>query len=625
MAIQQCSYAFTKRSARDDDSSSEAFTPPKKSSYCRVQVAKMSSREPDYKESSKLPFVTRSSATGLVTISVSLIGERRMKKPPVSLVDKNVSFLPPIQSNHRRTKKISKKKVIFQPRKPVVNNNKCVATKQTEKSAQPKRNLTRTFTVHFFPQETIQVAIERNSKLKNSSITYAQVKYATAVSLRIEPTSLNFFGIFLGPLGNPKELCIDDAAIPDSIHEVCFQRLVLISEEEERFYLSKDDRALGLIFWELKDQYDRSQVFPIPSREKSIELERLLSCSNFSISVKKRFVDLLLGVPSFYWSYYHKANYCMLQNSIWPNDYTTCKGTVVHVVPGRKELIFLDISRDVEIESFPWHRVRSLTLKTVPVMSIDFEIVLVTKNQCLSHFISVITDCNKFLYSISIFMLRILQSQDMNDKILPALDPHIADYIKIQAEPTGSTKQIILYSGEATAIAFDRIDLTDSKTDKKFRNRYCFRGPVYFKSKNCFSFWEPYSDSSSDEEECSRRNHDSHDEISGEKETDISTSDIESIDHNNMNDTTINPCTPICDTFNNQSEFDQTKLEQDSQDERSSSEGSIDLEFNNSADDELTDDELKTNQYLLQDEDDDVFYSGDEELPDMSGNMRPWM
>ncbi len=143
-----------------------------------------------------------------------------MKKPPVSLVDKNASSLPPIQSNHRRAKKISKKKVIFQPRKPVVDNNKFFATKQTEKS-KPEHTVHHSSS-HWKKQQAIE-------QLHN----ICPVKYATAVSIRIEPTSLNFFGIFLGPLGNPMELCVDDAAIPDSIHEVCFQRLVLISEEEK--------------------------------------------------------------------------------------------------------------------------------------------------------------------------------------------------------------------------------------------------------------------------------------------------------------------------------------------------------------------------------------------------------
>lgn len=617
MAIQQYAYAF-RSSAADSDSSSGLSLHDlnrRGRSCCRAHPRKKSitDKEKDVLFTTNQPFVTRSSATGQVTISVSLVGERKAKKPLSQNKKKNILLLPPIQSNQAKSNRYPlRKRVTFKKKKPPVNNATTLFPKLPVNEVQLKGIHERAFTVHYFPHETLEVKVEReaSSRLSDDGITYAKLKHTTALSLRIEPTSLNFFGIFLGPLGNPRELCMDDAIIPGSIKEVCFQRLILVSEEEERYYLSKDDRALGLIFWELKDQYDRSQLIPLPSTDKSIEMERLLSSPNYTIGVKRKFVDLLLSFSSFYWSYYHKANYCTLQNSIWPNDYTTCKGTVVHLVPGREELIFLDVSGEVEIECLPWHRIRSLTWKSTPVMSIDFEIILVVKGQCLPHFISVITDCNKFLYSISIFMLRILQSRDTNNHILPPLDPFIAKYIQLQSEPDESVKKIILCSGEVAAIAFDNIDLTDDYTDKKFRNRYCFRGPIYFKSNNRFSFWKAYSDTSSEGDE--NENMDKHD-LSGndsEGKGDLcSTEPQNSVSiHKLLDENTFDNEDASYLIEENKKKSIDICYEDVSED---------DFDYDNSADDELTDEEMErkknsTTPPKSDIEDDNVFYASDE-------------
>ena len=612
MAIQQCAYAFH----LDSDSSGVSILDLSRKSCCRVQPSKnySSGEENDAKGTPRQPFVTRSSA-GQVTISVSLAGERKVKKPEKK---EKVLLLPPIQSNQAKSKRFPKRKRTTFKSKPTVHLPPQLIVDQTEAKK-------RTFTVHFFPQDTLEVMVERNpgNRERIGEITYASLKHATALSLRIELTSLNFFGIFLGPLGNPRELCIDDAVIPDTVMEVCFQRLILVSEEEERFYLSKDDRALGLIFWELKDQYDRSQVFPLPSREKSTEIEQLLSTPNYTIGFKRKFVELLLSIPSFYWTYYHKANYCTLQNSLWPNDSSTYKGMAIHVVPGKEQLIFLDVSSEVEIQSLPWHRIRSLTLKSTPVTSIDFEIVLVIKGQYLSHFISVVMDCNKFLYSISIFMLRILQSRDITNQILPPLDPYIAKYIEIQSEEGGNSPNIVLCSGEIAAIAFDRIDLSDNEADKKFTNRYCFRGPVYFKSRTKFSFWQPYSDSSDKSDTNSRTRSDDQSDNSGDYSSRSFSSqmDVKSTGDRDLHTSNNNPADASRESI--------TKAPEDDMYSEDISDDDCSDDYSNSADNELADEELesKGNSKLslkLEDEDDDVFYGSDVEDSVMAGGMLPW-
>jgi len=613
MAIQQCAYAFLS-STLDSDSSGVSLLGLSQSrkSCRRVQSSEPSScEEKDTKGTPRQPFVTRSSATGQVTISVSLI----VKNPVCPPKKKKGLLLPPIQNNHAKSKRFPKrKKVTFKPKKPTISVLPQLI--QTELSGK------RVLTVHFFPQDTIEVVLERNQEGNRAAvgeITYASLKHATAMSLRIELSSLNFFGIFLGLLGNPKELCIDDAVIPETVTEVCFQRLILVSEEEERFYLSKDDRALSLIFWELKDQYDRSQLFPLPNREKSMEMERLLSSPNYTIGVKRKFVELLLGFPSFYWDYYHKANYCTLQNSIWPNDCSTWKGSVVHVVPGKEQLTFLDVSREVEIESLPWHRVRSLTLKSTPVTCIDFEIVLVIKGQCISHFISVVTDSSKWLYSISIFMLRIIQSRDITNQILPPLDPYIAEYIEIQSEDENSHKNIILCSGEVAAIAFNRIDLSDNTADKKFRNRYCFRGPVYFKSKSKLSYWQPYSDSSDESDENS----------STDDQCDSTEEDLNSLSQSEIKSTG-NVEAYVSNKHPSAAGKESTKAPENGIHYEDASNEDCDDDYDNSADDELTDEESESQSkrkllLKLEDGDDDVFYSNSDEEPRMAANVAfPW-
>lgn len=469
------------------------------------------------------PFVTRISTPSMVTLSLSLSEENKVKInsqcKELAKAKKSIFVPPPVQNlesvlqreTHKNTKKRAQrkqKKVKFQEKQSLLTQD-IVGLSLPEISTglsqlQLKLVTYRTFLVHYFPEDTIKVKVNRDEKWHHSTsdddgITFAKLKHTAALALRIELTSLNFFGLFLGQLGDPKELCIDDATVPQNVDEVCFQRIILITDKEERYYLSIDDRAMGLIFWELKDQYDRGQLIPLPSKVDSEEMERLLLAPHYGITVKKKFVDLVLGFPLFYWSYYHKVNYCILQSSVWPGDYSVCNGTVIHVVPGREKLVFLDVSGEVEIEALPWHRIRSLTMKNKPIMTIEFEIILVLKGRCLRRFISVATDCNKFLYTVSIYMLRILQSRDTSGCcLLPSVDPYITkqQYLKTMDETNQS--EISTFSSEE--VTFDKLNLRDDGCDKIFLNKYCFRGPVYFKSKSCFSFCSEYDDTSSEEE-----------------------------------------------------------------------------------------------------------------------------
>lgn len=252
-------------------------------------------------------------------------------------------------------------------------------------------------------------------------------------------------------------------------------------------------------------------------------------------------------------------------------------------------------------------------MKNTPVMSLDIEIILVIRGQCISHFISVVTDCNKFLYSISLFMLRILQSRDMNNHVLPPLDPFIAEYIKLQSEPDESGKRIILCSGEVAAIDFHAVDLFDGETDKKFRNRYCFRGPIYFKSRNQYSFWKAFSDSSSEDDENGSKSIDKNEDSDYEKKLEkLYALEMVNI-HNDTGNTDKDD-----DPYPSKEEKDST-VDVCYEDVNES-----DFEYDNSADDELTDEELEQKESMPQNsdvEDDDVFYTNDERNGE---NLNTW-
>ena len=81
--------------------------------------------------------------------------------------------------------------------------------------------------MHYFPQDMIRVNVNKDEKWchltsDNDGITFSKLENSSALALQIELSSLNFFAIFLGQLSDPKELCVDDVVMPDSVAEICF-------------------------------------------------------------------------------------------------------------------------------------------------------------------------------------------------------------------------------------------------------------------------------------------------------------------------------------------------------------------------------------------------------------------
>ena len=287
--------------------------------------------------------------------------------------------------------------------------------------------------------------------------TASLVKVKLAEALKLRVGSVMLFGVFLGPLGNPRELLLDSYPVPENCQELCFQRLSFDKDEEIRITKS-DTRALRLIFWEAVNAYKRGKILPkldpvtIDALEK--HLLQTTSTSPPPVQAMLGFMSIIHSIPYYFWSLYYRANYCVLQCPITLKDQEILEGTEVHLAMSIEELMFLDCSGKAEVASWFWDEIHLIRLQKSSQHFITFEVVNEDKDLGKDVFdsVSVATDQSEYLYSVAVHILKVLEERLLSRK---NLDPALGQGQEIIN--TGFRKKMLPAKPRADAYPFQGI------------------------------------------------------------------------------------------------------------------------------------------------------------------------
>lgn len=287
----------------------------------------------------------------------------------------------------------------------------------------------RILVVQYFPEGSINVQVQQESTEPSKHVTFGQVKKAAGVALKLKPGSLKIFELFIGPLGSPQKLCASSDTVPPpgTLSYLSFQRLSF-NEEEERRITSRDDRAMELIFWEVKEQYDANMILPRPKVEQTDYLDKIIALFRKATFLnQKRFVQAIRTLSQYYWSYYYRADACLLQSKITTKTLHLERESQFHVVMNMERLLFLDISGEEELASWPWHCLRCVKMQKTPQPLIKFEVLILDVDEVVPlRLISVKTDHNIYLYSLAVHILKIQELHFLHEHRSFPVSPSIA-------------------------------------------------------------------------------------------------------------------------------------------------------------------------------------------------------
>lgn len=293
------------------------------------------------------------------------------------------------------------------------------------------------FTVLTFNEENPELTV-RLPRPSDQRLIVRQVKNKVGEILELKRASLRIFGLFLGALGDPRELLLDADFVPENNYRLCFQRLSF-DEEDEVMLTREDDSAMKLIFCEIKDMHHRGKILPRPKQETLSSLEALLPQaegdqlpSKPNLSCMKSFVGIIRSIPLFYWSLFYRVDNCILQCSISTPVSQVGEGTEIHVVLNIERLLFLDVSGK-EIASWFWDEVHLLRVHTVSAQQlVMFEVLSENEHgeSCkdILKSIYVETDCNVYLYSVAVHILNVLEEKFTRKHFQPPED-HVHEVV----------------------------------------------------------------------------------------------------------------------------------------------------------------------------------------------------
>lgn len=228
------------------------------------------------------------------------------------------------------------------------------------------------FIVQYFPGYYLHVQIPLEHYMRGECHVM-HLKQAVGKALNLKEESMNIFGIFAGQLGEPIELCPDHYPLVGNM-DLCFQR-VPSSKEEELEVINDDERALALVFWEVKYRSENTTIFPRPQNDvrRNMDYQRrftqmVLSSESLmaqlaqecvhennrmlKLTNQSMFVEAARKIPAHYMLYSDVIECCVLKHTLATNP-PVKKGTKVHIVMDSSKLVVLDLSGQ-ELISWTW-------------------------------------------------------------------------------------------------------------------------------------------------------------------------------------------------------------------------------------------------------------------------------
>ena len=216
-------------------------------------------------------------------------------------------------------------------------------------------------------------------KLPHPSTSH-QLKQAAGKWLKLQPTSLQLFGVFLGPLGNPTQVLLDNDVIPLG-GTMSMQRWNFDVEKEAKLF-RHDDVAIHLLYSEAKFRLEQHRLQP--TEAQSAELE---SYSDPMFPTERQFLECAQTVPG-YTAFC--ADGCKTLEDIECNDARIPSGSYLSSLSCTIDNSGLTLrgAGDVQLE-WPWVQVRRWTTPGSNV--VKFDVCLMQQNAPIMRWISLAT------------------------------------------------------------------------------------------------------------------------------------------------------------------------------------------------------------------------------------------
>jgi len=243
-------------------------------------------------------------------------------------------------------------------------------------------------------------------------ITAGEVRERTRQMLKLKQQSRKIFGLFVGEKGFSTKVLHDADPVPLSGEVLSYQRLSF-SLEDDIAVIGEDERALELVFREVKDMFENHKIHPwISTSQRDVLLDLLdhdlLKGPYLNSEKMREFMEVVLSFPKFYSSYYYYVSNCILRTQLvncmeYDAWYT--------ITADLRQLTVLNIISNKEVASWPWKQVSGMKINETPPRVMVFEVAGVN-DEIVS--IAFNMDRCRYLFSIILHVLRVLAAKKEN-------------------------------------------------------------------------------------------------------------------------------------------------------------------------------------------------------------------
>ena len=183
----------------------------------------------------------------------------------------------------------------------------------------------------------------------NDSCTAGRAKVEIWKKLGLQSNTMDLFGLFLGPLGQPTRLLLETDVIPAG-SKLSLERWNFDVDREMKL-VRKDDVAISLLYNEAVYYLEKGKIHATES-----QLEELESFSDPSFPTERQYLELISTIPG-YTAY--NADDCKVLEDIVSNDVQIPRGTVVQCVLDMHCLALKgDIHKSESLIEWSWTSVR---------------------------------------------------------------------------------------------------------------------------------------------------------------------------------------------------------------------------------------------------------------------------
>ena len=216
--------------------------------------------------------------------------------------------------------------------------------------------------------------------------TALQLKEAAGQRLKLQPASLQLFGVFLGPLGNPTQVLLDHDVTPMG-GTMSLQRWNFDVEREAKLF-RQDDVTIHLLHSEAKFKLEQGRLQPTEA-----QLMELEGYSDPKFPTERQFLECAQTVPG-YTAFC--ADGCKTLEDIECNDGSIPSGSYLSSLSCTVDNSGLTLrgAGDVKLE-WPWTQIRRWT--TPGSNTVKFDVCLKQQNAPIMKWISLATPQACFL------------------------------------------------------------------------------------------------------------------------------------------------------------------------------------------------------------------------------------